>query len=1063
MKINLLILLLLGLQSFTTFAQKEATNWLFGDRSGLTFKSGTGVTSSGGVMFSQEGCASVSDPKTGALLFYTNGISVWNSNNQVLKNGSGLKGGSSSTQNVLIVPNPTNKLQYYIFTVPDLTNVNGVTTTSLFYSIVNMGTSGGEILSKNTFLIDGISEKLTGTLDCNGTGFWVVIHNRNSSIFYSYHVTSSGVSNQPVISTYGGRITDFTAGYIKISPDRTKLALASNIKEGYVALFDFNAKTGEIKNYAFLGGQQAFYNCYGVAFSADNTKLYATAATNQTATAYSVFQYDISLSDIVSIRNSLYQLGVVSIFLGALQLAEDGKIYVAQDGTNFVGLIDKPNLRGPQSNFKTNIVPLSGTCRWGLPNFMDYIFNNPGANSGPLADCLPPNAITKPDTGCINTILIFNDVSTNKPTRREWKFDNGIPATSTDSSVSVSFTQSGTHKVRLIVINDNGRDTTYTEAVVLPIPKADAGADKTVCLGETAKLGIAPDPNNKYNWQPIIALDNPTKSNPIVTPTATTRYILSVTNTSGCIAYDTVLVTVGNIVAKVSADTAICSGSSVQLLASGGSEYEWSPSVGLDDAKIPNPIATPSQTTTYNVIVSSGKCRDSAFVTVTVNPKPTANAGEDKTICTGASIEIGEKATAGNTYSWQPSNGLNDRSLSNPIASPSTTTEYILTVTGIGGCVNFDTVLVTVGNISVKVSGDTAICEGSSVQLMASGGSEYLWSPSVGLSNPNITNPIANPTKTTTYKVVVSSGLCIDSAFVTVSIVPLPIANAGQDTIICVGESVQIGVSPTVGNSYSWKPSIGLNNPSISNPIASPNSTTEYILTATNSSGCVNYDTVKITVNPSNERTFTLTPSLITILPGQQFQTALNVPNGVNSWNIRLGYDSLVVRFASILQTTNSITVIPTEQNGQLTLQGKGENGNVLLQFNTFLPYNSDTTFPIKLTINSAELQPCETVTSLGNMLQLGEYCGKRIRMVSSTGKNYFLTTKENGVNFGVGLSGNVRIELYDNIGSLKEVLVSGSLEAGEYGLDFDVPTGVYFCRMSAGMFERVGMVVVVR
>ncbi|MBS1537307.1 MAG: hypothetical protein JST20_06120, partial [Bacteroidetes bacterium] len=121
------------------------------------------------------------------------------------------------------------------------------------------------------------------------------------------------------------------------------------------------------------------------------------------------------------------------------------------------------------------------------------------------------------------------------------------------------------------------------------------------------------------------------------------------------------------------------------------------------------------------------------------------------------------------------------------------------------------------------------------------------------------------------------------------------------------------------------------------------------------------------------------------------------------------------------------------------------------------------TTFPIKLTVDFAEFQHCETVTSLGNLLQLGEYCGKRIRMVSSTGKNYFLTTKENGVNFGVGLSGNVRIELYDNIGSLKEVLVSGSLEAGEYGLDFDVPTGVYFCRMSAGMFERVGMVVIVR
>jgi hypothetical protein len=169
------------------------------------------------------------------------------------------------------------------------------------------------------------------------------------------------------------------------------------------------------------------------------------------------------------------------------------------------------------------------------------------------------------------------------------------------------------------------------------------------------------------------------------------------------------------------------------------------------------------------------------------------------------------------------------------------------------------------------------------------------------------------------------------------------------------------------------------------------------------------------------------------------------------------------LKFASILQTTNGISATATEKNGRLSLRGTGENGDVMLKFNTFLPYNSDTTFPVKLTLDSVEVQPCESVTARGNILELGEYCGKRIRMVSSTGKSYFLVNKENGMNFGVGLSGKVRLELYDYIGTLKEVLVNGSLEAGEYGLDLDLPTGVYFCRMSAGMFERVGMVVVVR
>ncbi len=1079
MKLFLLIVIYLCLSALTAFAQHEADNWYFGFNAGITFKDGSPTVLTDGKISTEEGCATISDKNTGELLFYTNGVTVWNSKHQIMKNGTDLMGGTSSTQSALIVPDPGNNLQYYIFTAPDRTSGEG-NTTSLHYSLVSLKNPEGEVLYKNYSLFDGLSEKLTGTLDCSGKGFWVVAHHATKGIFYSYHVTSEGVNSTPIISKYTDETVNALVGYMKISPDRTKLALASGVGDLStpfpLLLFNFNAETGIVTLNNILGVGQRMRKCYGVTFSPDNTKLYASVVTDieMNCRCY-IFQYDLSLSNPVLIQQSLFSYRIPSVYTFnyaaalALQLAPDGKIYVAENGS-YVSIIEKPNLQGSSFSYNVKGIRLVGGS-WGLPNFMDYIFNEPLPGPNPLAWCIPPpppppppHAVTYSDSSCLGGTLQFTDRSIQNPTKRKWTFENGTPATSTDSIVTVTYTQVGTHKVQLIVSNNNGSDTTEVQAIIFPFPIANAGTDKTVCPNATAQLGDKPESGNTYSWQPITNLDNPTVSNPICTPSSgTTEYILTVTNSAGCVAYDTVLVTVGNIVAKVSGDTAICTGSSVQLLASGGSEYEWSPSVGLDNSTIPNPIATPITTTTYTVVVSSGTCRDSAMITVTVNPKPTANAGQDKALCSGEAVEIGEKATSGNKYLWQPTNGLNDRSLSNPIASPSTTTEYILTVSGVGGCSSSDTVLVTVGNISVKVSGDTAICEGSSVQLLASGGSEYLWSPSVGLSNPNISNPISNPTKTTTYKVIVSSGLCLDSAFVTVSIVPPPIANAGQDTIICIGENVQIGTTTIAGNSYSWNPSIGLNNTTISNPIASPNQTTKYILTVINSSGCVNYDTVKITVNPSDERTFTLTPSLITILPGQPFQTSLNVPSGVNSWNIRLGYDSLVVKFGSILQMSNGITVIPTEQNGQLTLQGKGENGNVLLSFNTFLPYNSDTTFPIKLTINPAELQPCETVTSLGNILQLGEYCGKRIRMVSSTGKNYFLTTKENGVNFGVGLTGNVRIELYDNIGSLKEVLVSGSLEAGEYGLDFDVPTGVYFCRMSAGMFERVGMVVIVR
>ncbi len=676
----------------------------------------------------------------------------------------------------------------------------------------------------------------------------------------------------------------------------------------------------------------------------------------------------------------------------------------------------------------------------------------------------PPHAQSFSDSGCIGSTLKFTDLSTLKPTKREWKFENGTPATSTDSIVYVTFNQSGSNRVWLKVSNVNGTDSTLLYAEIFPNPKAEAGTDKTVCLGVSAELGAPAEAGNTYLWRPTINLDNATKSNPTVTPTAkgTTKYILTVTSSHGCIARDTVLVSAGSISVNVSNDTAMCIGSSAQLLASGGSDYEWSPITGLDNPNIPNPIATPNITTTYKVRVSSGNtCEDFDSVTVTVTPYPVANAGADQTPCKGETLQLGAAPQVGNTYSWQPVTGLDDPRKSNPNATPTVTTEYILTVTNSTGCSTKDTVLVTVGNIKAIVSKDTTVCSGTSVRLSASGGTTYKWSPIDGLDDPNIANPLCTINSKTEYKVVISSGFCVDSAYVTVDIAQPPLADAGPDQSPCKGDLTQLGVSPQDGNIYTWQPPTGLDNPTISNPIATPNETTQYILTVTNSTGCTSQDTVIVTMNPRNEYSFTLSPSVVTVIPGQQFQTVLNVPSGVPIWKVHLDYDDLIVKFGSIVQMSTGITATVNEKSGQLTLTGTGENGTVTLNFNSFLPYTTDTNFVVKLTVDSASIEPCETVTSKGNTLELGMFCGRRIRTVSSTGKNYFITTKENGVNFGVGLPGNVRVELYDYTGTLKEIVMDGNMEAGEYSIDFDLPTGIYFCRINAGMFNDIQKVII--
>lgn len=1061
MKIYILFIFFFFTQSI--FAQKEATNWYFGERVGLSFSGGLSSPLGGGKLFSIEGCAVVSDPITGTLLFYSDGTKIWDRNHQVINGANALlKGGISSTQNVLIVPNPGNKQQYFVFTVPDLTADGGSSSTGLYYSLLSVDNGNVTVLTSNILLTYGVSEKITGTLDCSGKGFWVVTHDKTKGKFYSFHVSSLGVDPIPVTYEYNGLINSYTAGYMKISPDRTKIALVSNVKDGYIVLFDFNAKTGKISNYRFLVDARALSECYGLTFSPDNSKLYVSAINNSIAPKYSVYQIDISLPTLTAIQNSVVALNSNDGYIGGMQIAPDGKIYIAKEGVDFLDVIEKPNLKGDKCNFRNNGLQLTGLCRRGLPNFMDYIFNASGPTGGPLAECTPPLAIIKPDSGCVSKTFMFADLSTNKPNGREWSFTGGTPATSTDSSVSVNFSKAGTFRVRLIVRNDSGSDTAYKDVNVLPMPVADAGPDKTVCIGESTQIGIAPEAGNTYVWEPFYGLDDVTKSNPVVKPAdGTTEYTLTVTNTNGCVSRDTVYVTMGNIVAKVSKDTAICIGSSVRLLASGGSDYLWEPSTGLNNPTVPNPIASPAITTDYKVRVSSGSCEDFATVKVIVNPLPVANAGPDVSLCKGGTLLLGEAPISGNTYKWQPSVGLDDPVKSNPMANPAITTEYYLTVTNSSGCTAMDTVMVSVGNLKATASKDTSVCLGTSVRLFASGGSDYSWSPSTGLDNPAIANPVCTANTSTTYKVIVSSGFCIDSVEVKVSVTPQPIAEAGEDRTTCIGKNVQVGVPPIVGNSYQWRPSIGLSSPTSSQTEVMADATTMYILNVTNTSGCSDEDTVLVQVNTSNERQFTLNPAKIEVIPGEKLETTLHIPVGVPSWKVHLKYDNLVLKPEPRIYTTNRIIENANESNGQLTIDGTGDNGDVIINFNAYLPYNEDTTFAIQLIVDSAATQPCDTVSTKGNLVALGEFCGKRLRSVNNTGKKYFLVNKENGIQFGVGLSGKVQIELYDYTGTLNQVLLNESLVAGEYSLDFDIPTGIYFCKMSSGMYNDVTKVIV--
>ncbi len=220
------ILILFALIPLLLFSQNEAGIWYFGSNAGIDFGTGSPVAITDGQITTSEGCSTISD-QNGDILFYTDGVHVWNKNHTYMDNGTELMGFWSASQSSLIVPNPSNNGIFYIFTVDGMENnlVNGFR-----YSIVDINQNNGlgKVTDKNILLFTPSCEKITATKHANGIDFWVIAHEWDSNSFYSYLVTSSGVGS-PIISSVGinhsGNIRN-SIGYMKASVQGDRIALA---------------------------------------------------------------------------------------------------------------------------------------------------------------------------------------------------------------------------------------------------------------------------------------------------------------------------------------------------------------------------------------------------------------------------------------------------------------------------------------------------------------------------------------------------------------------------------------------------------------------------------------------------------------------------------------------------------------------------------------------------------------------------------------------------------------------------------------------------------------------
>ncbi len=295
-----------------------------------------------------------------------------------------------------------------------------------------------------------------------------------------------------------------------------------------------------------------------------------------------------------------------------------------------------------------------------------------------------------------------------------------------------------------------------------------------------------------------------------------------------------------------------------------GTTYSWSPILGLSSSTISNPIANPLVTTTYTLTATntSSGCTSTDNVVVTVNTtSPISNAGTDftKTCITNPSgLGIGSNSVVGTTYSWSPILGLSSSIVSNPIANPLVTTTYTLTATNTSsGCTSTDNVVVTVNTTSPIANAGTDFTKtcitnpsGLGIGSNSVAGTTYSWSPALGLSSSTISNPIANPSITTTYSLTAtntSSGCTTtDIVIVTVNITP-PIFDLGLNQQICFGDSIQI-FSPNLSLAVTWH---GLAQGALGDTIYLVGTGSgNVVCELQNSYGCSALDSISIQVNP---------------------------------------------------------------------------------------------------------------------------------------------------------------------------------------------------------------------
>jgi gliding motility-associated-like protein len=354
--------------------------------------------------------------------------------------------------------------------------------------------------------------------------------------------------------------------------------------------------------------------------------------------------------------------------------------------------------------------------------------------------------------------------------------------------------------------------------------------DTTLCTGQLLTLnptvlnGIAP---LSYTWSPSSGLSCTNCKKPSLITSSSIKYIVHVTDSTGCSASDTADVKLYPQPKIKADDNTICFGEYAAITASGALKYFWTPSTGLFCDTCATPAFNPTVTTTYTVRgTDTNGCVDSTLVKITVNNPLQITVDSAGPVCAGTKVLL--RARGSLSYSWSPAASLSCTTCDSTISSALVSTKYMVIGTDSNLCKDTAYLNLKIHPLPlIKTNGNAEVCEGSSLRMYVSGALKYIWSPAIELSCSICDSPIVTPKNNTLYTVIGTDlNGCVDSGKLQISVFNRKPVSVSSNDSICKGEKIQLFARG--GTHYQWIPSTGLNSDTLASPTASPDKTIAY-------------------------------------------------------------------------------------------------------------------------------------------------------------------------------------------------------------------------------------------